>query len=383
MVTGKDAYIFLSTPSVWRATGHADGVSKRHLISIHALRVEGDEWELNVSTGEKEFLSTPSVWRATGVQCNWLLRWIFLSTPSVWRATVPGGFGLLAHGISIHVLRVEGDVMDVYMSSNADISIHALRVEGDRQTRFPVAVSSIFLSTPSVWRATRLFREALNTENHFYPRPPCGGRPPGANALVNFVLFLSTPSVWRATCGKDYDSADYMISIHALRVEGDTCLDCGSPVDLISIHALRVEGDIHFCAAWYNDYNFYPRPPCGGRRLQGVGMGYYYSNFYPRPPCGGRQALQSWFYLTFQISIHALRVEGDRWDEYNNSVETLFLSTPSVWRATTSPCTACSLKMISIHALRVEGDFALAFTPSFSNYFYPRPPCGGRLLQPI
>ena len=56
--------------------------------------------------------------------------------------------------------------------------------------------------------------------------------------------FLSTPSGWRATdAAKDADDA-LEISIHALRVEGDTS---GRPAQagqaMISIHALRVEGD--------------------------------------------------------------------------------------------------------------------------------------------
>ena len=55
--------------------------------------------------------------------------------------------------------------------------------------------------------------------------------------------FLSTPSVWRAT--KCFDETDYIeeISIHALRVEGDAELRFAEIVKSISIHALRVEGD--------------------------------------------------------------------------------------------------------------------------------------------
>ena len=58
---------------------------------------------------------------------------------------------------------------------------------------------------------------------------------------------------------------------------------------VISIHALRVEGD-------------------RGRRVSDPACRY----FYPRPPGGGRPLL---LYLCSQnaevISIHALRVEGD------------------------------------------------------------------------
>ena len=34
---------------------------------------------------------------------------------------------------------------------------------------------------------------------------------------------------------------------------------------------------------------------------------------------------------------------------------------------------------ISIHALRVEGDLVMLLLCLKQEYFYPRPPCGGRL----
>ena len=57
------------------------------------------------------------------------------------------------------------------------------------------------------------------------------------------------------------------------------------------------------------------------------------------------------------ISIHALRVEGDSSFESFKSGATLFLSTPSGWRATINmQIGAMPEGGISIHALRVEGD---------------------------
>ena len=167
---------------------------------------------------------------------------------------------------------------------------------------------------------------------YFYPRPPGGGRHFNTNVLPEVELFLSTPSGWRATAftGEKREAAAFLstpsgwratstvfcalldmpISIHALRVEGDTPhiqarvrvsisihalrvegdLKAAIVVDnrLISIHALRVEGDvcnINLCA--YH-VDFYPRPPGGGRPA-------FYRDtrtqpyFYPRPPGGGRQ----------------------------------------------------------------------------------------------
>ena len=78
--------------------------------------------------------------------------------------------------------------------------------------------------------------------------------------------------------------------------------------------------------------------------------------FYPRPPGGGRP--HDLFLPRFAdfISIHALRVEGDRAARKRIANLDIFLSTPSGWRAT-----GCSI--------------------SGSRYranFYPRPPGGGR-----
>ena len=58
------------------------------------------------------------------------------------------------------------------------------------------------------------------------------------------AVFLSTPSARRAT---DFLSTTYytmVISIHALREEGDDVLNCHRQQEpAISIHALREEGD--------------------------------------------------------------------------------------------------------------------------------------------
>ena len=101
-------------------------------ISIHALRVEGDQESDLREELNSEFLSTPSGWRATGGEggsgggqgdfyprppgggrpaswdtLNGCTR--FLSTPSGWRATVADKRRFNPLRISIHALRVEGD----------------------------------------------------------------------------------------------------------------------------------------------------------------------------------------------------------------------------------------------------------------------------------
>ena len=80
-------------------------------------------------------------------------------------------------------------------------------------------------------------------KKNFYPRPPRGGRPVKQLGFSYDFKFLSTPSARRATDWADSDVWLYIISIHALREEGDL-VAVGDILALdISIHALREEGD--------------------------------------------------------------------------------------------------------------------------------------------
>ena len=173
---------------------------------------------------------------------------------------------------------------------------------------------------------------------------------------------------------------------------------------MISIHALRVEGDKLFLRRYSRGAHFYPRPPGGGRPHH---ISYRVSNafnFYPRPPGGGRLRFVCNVDFFSTISIHALRVEGDTPSLVSIKIFKGFLSTPSGWRATKT-CHICiridqisihalrvegdrkqrmqqaEERRISIHALRVEGDLNRVLQRSGGPYdFYPRPPGGGRPL---
>ena len=79
----------------------------------------------------------------------------FLSTPSVRRATIHNLSRAIGNMISIHALREEGDGRcGRFRSVHCKISIHALREEGDGQMQGKNPQEMIFLSTPSVRRAT-------------------------------------------------------------------------------------------------------------------------------------------------------------------------------------------------------------------------------------
>ena len=256
----------------------------------------------------------------------------FLSTPSARRATTADADLIAANAISIHALREEGDIDGVEVMDDV----------------------KIFLSTPSARRATtnKAFNKAV-------------------------LEFLSTPSARRATLLGILFGVQIIISIHALREEGDPAGEGG-----------RLPGS-----------DFYPRPPRGGRRRL-FRCPSCTSDFYPRPPRGGRRPrrpdlLRSGRFLStpsarratprshagtlhHAISIHALREEGDRFARLMVQTVGLFLSTPSARRATLGVNHIKPLLVISIHALREEGDSWHSGSGCPTKDFYPRPPRGGR-----
>ena len=128
---------------------------------------------------------------------------------------------MLSLVISTHALREEGDVEGLMLSPDCEISTHALREEGDRgQSRW------------------------------LYP----------------LVQFLPTPSARRATLKRRLAAVPKVISTHALREEGDQLAPQQRRVESqISTHALREEGDGQRQHNGGQGYDFYPRPPRGGR----------------------------------------------------------------------------------------------------------------------
>ena len=101
-------------------------------------------------------------------------------------------------------------------------------------------------------------------------------------------------------------------------------------------------------------------------------------NFYPRPPRGGRHLLNNCICTIIEISIHALREEGDLMADLLKPTRLPFLSTPSARRATLPAQGSRRVQDISIHALREEGDEPGSRRRRGHGDFYPRPPRGGR-----
>ena len=101
--------VFLSTPSARRATHGAGGTRLGGVISIHALREEGDSSSTSRPSRAFRFLSTPSARRATAWYKAEQAPAEFLSTPSARRATLLSRARPSDYSISIHALREEGD----------------------------------------------------------------------------------------------------------------------------------------------------------------------------------------------------------------------------------------------------------------------------------
>ena len=246
---GDRAYIkfviFLSTPSARRATLCCTGAGCKTLISIHALREEGDH--LRVLQAQDQTISIHAL-REEGDQDH--------------RQVGSSDF------ISIHALREEGDDSTVGVGRQVEISIHALREEGDKRSA-----------------------SSRSCGAYFYPRPPRGGRRDAGGDNAVSSLFLSTPSARRATVWPSMETAQAYAFLSTPSARRATFQGwCYTELAYISIHALREEGDLCSRIRNQKDIHFYPRPPRGGRRSDNPPKPPD-SHFYPRPPRGGRHVV--------------------------------------------------------------------------------------------
>ena len=127
-----------------------------------------------------------------------------------------------------------------------------------------------------------------------------------------------------------------VISIHALREEGDTAEDVHRvPEPDISIHALREEGDRSRHRPVPTPSRFQSTPSARRATRTSLHRRACPRYFNPRPPRGGRP------------NAAVSEPEAD-----------VFQSTPSARRATIIGAVSVEVVSISIHALREEGDSA-------------------------
>ena len=216
-------------------------------ISIHSLRMEGDEIPDSPTTGNVVFQSTPSAWRETkNIGSRWFKLSYFNPLPPhggrhfsrKWKSQMLYFNPLPPHGgrlfvprekfifnaISIHSLRMEGDCPELshpgqthyfnplpphggrLLAGRCDsvikiISIHSLRMEGDVHRYTLIRDTFIFQSTPSAWRETVAGVVTVGVHQNFNPLPPHGGRRKRRWRELPIVTFQSTPSAWRETSG--------------------------------------------------------------------------------------------------------------------------------------------------------------------------------------
>ena len=151
---------------------------------------------------------------------------------------------------------------------------------------------------------------------------------------------------------------------------------------MISTHALREEGDMVRCTLRETVFNFYPRPPRGGR-LQRCSVAADVILFLPTPSARRATSAGLWKDSPHKvISTHALREEGDI-DFLEDAIKEDLISTHAL-REEGDGCRYIKVlycHTISTHALREEGDSLHPIFLQSSSNFYPRPPRGGR--QPI
>ena len=123
----------------------------------------------------------------------------------------------------------------------------------------------------------------------------------------------------------------------------------------ISIHALLAESDRFRCWSIPRDRNFYPRSPCGERRLWACSVGSACS-FLSTLSLRRATALRASRQQPAGISIHALLAESDLRFSVFNLLDLSFLSTLSLRRATNNNNYVVTRGNISIHALLAESD---------------------------
>jgi len=214
---------------------------------------------------------------------------------------------------------------------------------------------NLFQSTPSARRATGEPAAVICILSSFNPRPPHGGRHKSRTRRTKTHCFNPRPPHGGRREAGIVCSSGSSVSIHALRTEGDPRSPSLSAslaqfqstpsarratphtphtlcTKIVSIHALRTEGDFICCYLFFLWCCFNPRPPHGGRHLW-----------------AGSPRRTLWFQ-----------------------------STPSARRATAETCPGACTCEVSIHALRTEGDPPLPVETASLTSFNPRPPHGGR-----
>ena len=245
--------------------------------------------------------------------------------------------------------------------------------------------------------------DMVNSFGDFYPRSPCGERRDVLLSCFVRIIFLSTLSLRRATT-RERASIKPIFDFYPRSPCGERrmCHRVDRVTACISIHALLAESDCAVSVQVGGDVYFYPRSPCGERHPK-MSDHPHNTNFYPRSPCGERHERESQHQANLQfLSTLSLRRAtcsicsskivssyfyprspcGERPPQPPQGKSSIkFLSTLSLRRATPSSTRRLTNLMISIHALLAESDTDGLFFFGRRKNFYPRSPCGERLIN--
>ena len=173
------------------------------------------------------------------------------------------------------------------------------------------ASANIFLSTLSLRRATRRSASIWLDKWNFYPRSPCGERP----ALKTIKALFDT------------------ISIHALLAESDKLPACDGLADAVFLSTLSLRRATPSARTKRRSRYFYPRSPCGERPITCC-LHMRHAVFLSTLSLRRATLVHIDALALFQISIHALLAESDRFPVSAHRLDGGFLSTLSLRRAT-------------------------------------------------
>ena len=315
-----------------------DKAKRSQDFSIHALLAESDlKGTLNPLDAHRVFLSTLSLRRATS------------SIEEVSKYVV----------FSIHALLAESDKGHAEPIGRAPrFSIHALLAESDS----PRSINCM-------------------THTLFYPRSPCGERPPVRDVIQWEGIFLSTLSLRRATSGTLSDTSDVIdFSIHALLAESDQSSSYSAYLEEgFSIHALLAESDQKRPKHQTQTQIFYPRSPCGERRGTLSDTSDVIDFSIHALLAESDRAVKMSCAWSASFSIHALLAESDIKISFLSLPTKNFLSTLSLRRATHPKTSSCphNRGFLSTLSLR-RATAGVTSMLTLIQIFYPRSPCGER-----
>ena len=176
-----------------------------------------------------------------------------------------------------------------------------------------------------------MFRLPFSSD--FYPRPPRGGRPDSLDIAVSGGDFYPRPPRGGRPERDRKQSEIIKISIHALREEGDTQAIVAArkierflstpsarratiwPIMLVAVASFlstpSARRATKACRVAAGLSQFLSTPSARRATMRAAFTPSRWRHFYPRPPRGGRRRRCDALPDPGQISIHALREEGD------------------------------------------------------------------------